>query len=141
MFCIRICLFCFIVLALTLISFFTLDSSALCFAEEPWGKDSELCFFNEKNITQKKVSKTNPIKQAALTMIRFHQKILSPADGPRSHFYPSSSQYTLEAIQKYGFFKGFYIGCDRLIRENNEKWVYLHLLTPDGHTLKLDPIP
>jgi len=60
--------------------------------------------------------------------------VISPADGPRSHFYPSSSQYTKDAMDKYGFFAGFLMGCDRLMRENNEEWIYPR----NAEDLKLD---
>ncbi|MBA2727061.1 MAG: membrane protein insertion efficiency factor YidD [Parachlamydiaceae bacterium] len=73
-------------------------------------------------------------------LIGFHQKVISPADGPRSHFLPSSSQYTLDAMRKYGFFKGVAMGCDRLMRENNEEWVYQTGYNCAGQKMKLDPV-
>ena len=54
-------------------------------------------------------------------VIDFHQKVISPVDGPRSHFRPSSSQYMRQAMHNYGFFKGYIMGCDRLLRENSEE--------------------
>ena len=77
----------------------------------------------------------------AEVMISFHQKVISPADGPRSHFIPSSSQYALNAMRKYGFFQGFCMGCDRLMRENEDPWVYRVTLDGEGHTIKYDPVP
>ena len=73
-------------------------------------------------------------------LIQFHQDVISPADGPRSHFFPSSSQYTLEAMRKYGFYKGFLMGCDRLQRENNQDWVYRKGVDGRGVEIKLDPV-
>ncbi|MEZ5315310.1 MAG: membrane protein insertion efficiency factor YidD [Chlamydiales bacterium] len=70
-------------------------------------------------------------------MIRFFQNYISPIDGPRSSFYPSSSQYTFEAIQKYGVFRGISMGCDRLMRENNETWIYKNI-KKEGIQLKID---
>ena len=66
--------------------------------------------------------------------------VISPADGPRSHFIPSSSQYTYDAISRYGFFKGFILGCDRLMRENNDPWVYRTTLNPAGAVMKWDTV-
>lgn len=74
-------------------------------------------------------------------LIHFHQNVISPADGPRSSYFPSSSQYTLEAMRKYGFFTGFIMGCDRLMRENSETWVYRTVTLPDGSVTKWDPVP
>ena len=72
-------------------------------------------------------------------MIRFFQVYISPIDGPRSSFCPTSSQYTLEAIEKYGVFRGIAMGCDRLMRENKELWVY-DIAKEDEFGRKLDPV-
>lgn len=64
------------------------------------------------------------LKKLGHKIIRFHQKVLSPADGPRSHFIPSSSTYTYRAISQYGLWRGYLLGADRLIRENGEAWLY-----------------
>jgi putative component of membrane protein insertase Oxa1/YidC/SpoIIIJ protein YidD len=74
-------------------------------------------------------------------MIGFHQRVISPADGPRSHFIPSSSQYTLNAMRKYGFFQGVAMGCDRLMRENKDPWIYRLTLDQEGKLIKYDPVP
>lgn len=74
-------------------------------------------------------------------MICFHQEVISPADGPRSHFIPSSSQYTLDAMRKYGFFQGVSMGCDRLMRENKDPWVYRITFDGAGKAIKYDPVP
>lgn len=76
--------------------------------------------------------------QLAKSAIRFHQKVLSPVDGPRSHFYPCSSQYMKLAITKYGFFKGFCMGCDRLLRESKEPWIYRNIVI-NKTMIKYDP--
>ncbi len=84
-------------------------------------------------------NKQNPLVKFAKVMIKFHQNNISKTDGPRSHYVPSSSQYTLDAIQKYGFFYGFLLGCDRLMRENNDPWIY-PTLNGKYNKLKHDPI-
>jgi uncharacterized protein len=102
-------------------------------AEEPWGKDTGLIQ------TQKKL-KTDRSCSPIIFLIRFHQQVISEIDGPRSHFYPSSSEYMRQAINKWGASRGFILGCDRLLRENNEEWVYRMAKFRCG-TLKLDPVP
>ena len=42
------------------------------------------------------------------------------------------------AMQRYGFLKGFIMGCDRLLRENDEEWVY-RTVEIDGRRFKYDP--
>lgn len=107
-------------------------------AAEPWGKDADLVGFDPECVpVHCAPAKGNPIAEI---MIAFHQNVLSPADGPRSHFRPSSSQYALEAIRKHGLIQGFAMGCDRLMRENDEIWVYRIGHLPDGQCIKLDPV-
>lgn len=104
---------------------------------EPWGKDADLKPFSEP------VSVPSPKHsfsvKAAEKVIRFHQNVLSPVDGPRSHFIPSSSGYMLQSMQKHGFILGFFHGCDRLMRENSDDWVY-RKVEVNGKLMKYDPI-
>ncbi len=74
-------------------------------------------------------------------LISFHQEYVTQIDGPRSHFRPSSSQYTLDAINKYGFLKGWTLGMDRLLRENDDPWIYSKIKDERGDIYKWDPIP
>ena len=101
---------------------------------EPWGKDSHLQF----TASQPKSEHRSIGTTIANLVIDFHQKVISPVDGPRSHFRPSSSQYMRQAMHNYGFFKGFIMGCDRLLRENSEEWVY-RTVEENGTLYKYDP--
>lgn len=101
--------------------------------QEPWGNDAML---GKKKPEENK--KENLAIDIADAIIRFHQNILSPVDGPRSHFRPTSSRYMQLAMKRYGFIKGYLMGCDRLIRENDEKWVYRNIEI-DGRIFKYDP--
>lgn len=120
------------------ILFFCLLLSPL-FGDAPWGKDADLVYF--KQVAEKPTEEFSFLRRIASNMILFHQEVISPIDGPRSHFFPSSSQYTKEAIQKYGFLKGFVLGCDRLMRENDDAWVYQTCSSPDGKRLKVNLVP
>lgn len=105
----------------------------------PWGKDADLA--NSPHCLPSPSYTNGPLASWGIKAIRFHQEVISPADGPRSHFIPSSSQYTLEAMQTHGFFTGFWMGCDRLMRENDEAWVYRQTRNGAGQLMKWDPIP
>lgn len=106
---------------------------------EPWGKDADLV--NCQKSPTCETPRSSLITQWGIKAIRFHQEVISPADGPRSHFIPSSSQYTLNAMSKYGFLTGFVLGCDRLMRENNDEWVYRKTVNSAGKMMKYDPVP
>ncbi|MDE3045251.1 MAG: membrane protein insertion efficiency factor YidD [Verrucomicrobiota bacterium] len=102
--------------------------------QEPWGKDSNLRPPPPIEVTPPPTLAT----RIADAIINFHQNVISPVDGPRSHFRPSSSQYMRLAIHRYGFVKGFLMGCDRLLRENSEEWVY-RTVEYEGKLYKYDP--
>lgn len=48
--------------------------------------------------------------------IRFYQLALSPLLGPTCRFYPSCSQYALEAVSRFGVLRGGWLGARRLAR-------------------------
>lgn len=103
---------------------------------EPWGKDADLLPAKEQAAS----APPSMLVKAARQAILFHQRVISPVDGPRSHFRPSSSQYMLLAMYKHGFVKGFFLGCDRLLRENEDAWVY-RTIEENGKLIKYDPPP
>ena len=70
-----------------------------------------------------------PATQTAIGLIRTYQKLLSPLLGQHCRFYPSCSQYTLEAIQEWGLVKGVWLGTKRICR--------CHPLNEGG----IDPVP
>ncbi|CCB85524.1 MULTISPECIES: membrane protein insertion efficiency factor YidD [Parachlamydia] len=106
----------------------------------PWGKDADLA--RKQIIRPPSVAcKTPLLGYVGEKVIQFHQEVISPADGPRSNFIPSSSQYMQQAMRKYGFFQGFAMGCDRLMRENDDEWVYPTTKNSAGNVMKWDPVP
>jgi len=51
------------------------------------------------------------------TLIRNYQKYISPAFAPRCKYYPSCSQYTLDALVGFGV-RGLLLGLWRFLRCN-----------------------
>ena len=55
-------------------------------------------------------------------LIKFYKKVISPIihliPGSGCRFYPTCSQYTLQAIQKHGVIRGIIIGTCRILRCN-----------------------
>ena len=49
-------------------------------------------------------------------LIRCYQKGISHLLGPRCRYYPTCSQYTVEAIQTHGAIKGCWLGAKRILR-------------------------
>jgi putative membrane protein insertion efficiency factor len=54
------------------------------------------------------------MKKVALKLIRFYQLTISQVTLPSCRFSPTCSQYTYEAILKFGFLKGVWLGVKRL---------------------------
>ena len=58
------------------------------------------------------------MKKILITMIRFYQRYLSPLKSTKCPYHPSCSNYGIEAIQKYGAFKGGILALWRILRCN-----------------------
>ena len=69
------------------------------------------------------------MKGFALALIRFYQLTVSTVLPPSCRFLPTCSQFTAEAISKYGLSKGVWLGARRLGR--------CHPFHPGGY----DPVP
>ncbi|NSL51056.1 membrane protein insertion efficiency factor YidD [Calidifontibacillus erzurumensis] len=62
-------------------------------------------------------------------IIRFYQKFISPLKPPTCRFYPSCSNYGLEAFKRFGVLKGSYLTVIRILK--------CHPFHPGG----FDPVP
>ena len=56
--------------------------------------------------------------RAAIALIGFYRKHISPFTPPRCRYYPTCSQYAVEAFETHGFIKGFFLTVFRLLRCN-----------------------
>ena len=69
------------------------------------------------------------LSRILMGLIKGYQYLLSPLIGQQCRYYPTCSQYALEAIEKHGAIKGSYYTAHRLLR--------CHPWCAGGH----DPIP
>ena len=69
------------------------------------------------------------MKTILLWGIRFYQKHISPLFPPACRFYPTCSHYTYQAIERYGVWRGGWMGAKRIAR--------CHPFHPGGY----DPVP
>lgn len=65
----------------------------------------------------------------ALKLLRAYQLLISPMLGQNCRFSPSCSNYSMQAIERFGVFRGSWLTARRLLR--------CHPFHPGGH----DPIP
>jgi hypothetical protein len=68
-------------------------------------------------------------RRIVVGLIRGYQRFLSPALPASCRFHPTCSQYTLEAVTRYGVVRGGWLGVRRLVR--------CHPFNPGG----FDPLP
>lgn len=56
------------------------------------------------------------MKKILMGIIRFYQKAISPLFPPTCRFYPTCSQYAVEAISVHGALKGSYLAIRRILK-------------------------
>ncbi|MBC8230134.1 membrane protein insertion efficiency factor YidD [bacterium] len=56
------------------------------------------------------------MKTLAIYIIHFYRKFISPFFPPSCRFYPTCSQYALDALKIYGFLKGGWLTIKRLAK-------------------------
>ena len=56
------------------------------------------------------------MKKLLISLIKFYRKFISPGKAPCCKFRPTCSQYALDAINKYGAFKGGIMAGYRILR-------------------------
>ncbi|MGH7800334.1 MAG: membrane protein insertion efficiency factor YidD [Thermodesulfobacteriota bacterium] len=49
-------------------------------------------------------------------IIRFYKYFISPILPPSCRFYPSCSEYALEAFRQHGFLRGFFFTLRRIVK-------------------------
>lgn len=49
-------------------------------------------------------------------IVHFYQRFISPGINSRCRYYPTCSQYMVDAILTHGSFKGFLMGIARILR-------------------------
>jgi putative membrane protein insertion efficiency factor len=60
----------------------------------------------------------NPLRSAVVAVLRGYQHWISPTLGPRCRYYPSCSEYTVQAVQRFGILRGLVLAAWRLLRCN-----------------------
>lgn len=58
------------------------------------------------------------MKQVFIALVRFYRTSISPFRAPCCRYYPTCSQYALEALEKYGAVKGGWMAFRRILRCN-----------------------
>ncbi|WP_190259383.1 membrane protein insertion efficiency factor YidD [Pelotomaculum schinkii] len=54
--------------------------------------------------------------RVVVLLIRFYQAVISPLKPPSCRFYPTCSHYALQAVERYGPFKGSWMALKRILK-------------------------
>ena len=60
----------------------------------------------------------NLFRRVVVAPIRLYQVVISPAIGQRCRYYPSCSEYAVQAISRFGILRGLVLTVWRLLRCN-----------------------
>jgi uncharacterized protein len=69
------------------------------------------------------------VKRIVIKVLRLYQLMISPLIGQCCRFYPTCSNYMIEAVETHGVCRGVWLGSKRLLK--------CHPLHPGG----VDPVP
>ncbi|MCF6095097.1 membrane protein insertion efficiency factor YidD [Microaerobacter geothermalis] len=69
------------------------------------------------------------MKRIFIFIIQFYRKVISPLKPPTCRFYPTCSMYALQAVNKYGPWRGGWMTMKRIAK--------CHPFHPGG----IDPLP
>lgn len=69
------------------------------------------------------------MKKALKAPVHFYRKFISPLTPPSCRFYPTCSQYALDALEEHGALRGSWLAAKRICK--------CHPFHPGG----IDPVP
>jgi hypothetical protein len=58
------------------------------------------------------------LRALAVAPIKLYQRLISPMVGQRCKYYPSCSEYAVQAVKRFGVLRGLVLGAWRLLRCN-----------------------
>lgn len=56
------------------------------------------------------------VTRMMIGLVGLYQRFISPVLGPNCRFRPTCSEYMMQALQKYGFIRGAWLGLKRIVR-------------------------
>ena len=61
---------------------------------------------------------SSALRGLAVAPIRLYQRLISPMVGQRCRYYPSCSEYAVQAIRRFGILRGLVLAVWRVLRCN-----------------------
>jgi len=76
----------------------------------------------------------------ALGLLNLYRDHISPIDGDRCPSLPTCSSYSVQAMEKHGFFLGWVMTVDRLLHEGQEEAEVSPVVYHEGKWKLFDPV-
>ena len=73
------------------------------------------------------------LRAVAVAPVRLYQRAISPALPQRCRYYPSCSEYAVQAVRRFGVLRGLVLAAWRLLRCN--PWSHGGVDFPEDQTL------
>jgi hypothetical protein len=86
------------------------------------------------------LSDDTPSFNPALWLVNLYRDHLSPLDGDRCPSLPTCSSYSVQAMEKHGFFIGWMMTVDRLLHEGQEETKVSPVVYYEGKWRIFDPV-
>ena len=58
------------------------------------------------------------LRELVLLPLHLYRRVISPLFGPRCRYYPSCSEYAVQAVREYGVIRGGVLAAWRVVRCN-----------------------
>jgi putative membrane protein insertion efficiency factor len=58
------------------------------------------------------------VRSLIVAPVRLYQRVVSPGIAPRCKYYPTCSEYAVQAVRRYGILRGLVLAGWRLLRCN-----------------------
>lgn len=73
-------------------------------------------------------------------LLTFYRDVISPVDGDRCPMIPSCSAYAAEGVSRHGWFMGWIMACDRLIRCGGDEFDHSEIILQGEEHYCVDPL-
>ena len=68
------------------------------------------------------------MKRLLIKLVKFYQLSISPLKAPCCKYYPTCSNYAIEAIERFGAFKGFFMAGLHFLKKKENLHSFLFIL-------------
>ena len=128
-------------IVLFIVTFFITSFATISFADNkdtfaPWHFNRP---YENKHSRVTPESNLNVPAYLLKNTVKIFIKYISRVDGDKCQMYPTWSHYSLQVVEKHGFFMGIVMTADRLIHESNEM-DYAPIINTGNELRYFDPV-